>query len=516
MSFYSFMTPLFVVASSLLFALFSNQVTTPFMDEIFHVPQAQKYCQLIFEDYDPMITTFPGLYLFALAYERVLSFVQYSLYLLRVVSEDHYTSFDCDSLPFLRSLNLLFGIGNYVGLSLIMAHHHPINKRASTGEANRLLDQVNATLTAVFPVLYFFNFLFYTDSGSIFFVLCMYYASVVRGTHLLGAMCGACSVLMRQNNWIWTAFVLTVVLLEDYHTRWLGVHHHGDRRRSYVSLEYILKFVWSCITRAPELLIAKQLWGYVLLLLMFPVFLVINQGSAVLGDKQAHKTVLHLSQLVYYFAFVGVFWSPSITLRHLFYAFDQIRCDQEHHRRRNALARTTIRFVLEFVFFWVCINHFRYEHPYLMADNRHYVFYIYRRLVLELSPLSTSFLLPLLASIGFEITTVSFTSAPASSLEPMHQLLRYFLALFTAIVIVPTPLFEFRYFVIPFLFTRVLLHLSSSPPPPPLSSTTSLVSTWCILFIEGVVYLVMNSFTFYLFLFKPFLWPNGEEARFMW
>ena len=32
------------------------------MDEIFHVPQAQKYCQAKFHEWDPKITTFPGLY----------------------------------------------------------------------------------------------------------------------------------------------------------------------------------------------------------------------------------------------------------------------------------------------------------------------------------------------------------------------------------------------------------------------------------------------------------------------
>ena len=31
-------------------------------DEIFHVPQAQKYCNGNFRSWDPMITTPPGLY----------------------------------------------------------------------------------------------------------------------------------------------------------------------------------------------------------------------------------------------------------------------------------------------------------------------------------------------------------------------------------------------------------------------------------------------------------------------
>jgi len=35
----------------------------PYMDEIFHIPQAQRYCAGQLEEWDPKITTFPGLYL---------------------------------------------------------------------------------------------------------------------------------------------------------------------------------------------------------------------------------------------------------------------------------------------------------------------------------------------------------------------------------------------------------------------------------------------------------------------
>ncbi|KAM3581390.1 glucosyltransferase [Umbelopsis sp. WA50703] len=36
-------------------------VKDPYMDEIFHVPQAQRYCKGEFWTWDPMITTPPGL-----------------------------------------------------------------------------------------------------------------------------------------------------------------------------------------------------------------------------------------------------------------------------------------------------------------------------------------------------------------------------------------------------------------------------------------------------------------------
>ena len=49
-------------------SIFSVMHTTnpqPYMDEIFHIPQAQKYCNGTFDSWDPKITTLPGLYLFS-------------------------------------------------------------------------------------------------------------------------------------------------------------------------------------------------------------------------------------------------------------------------------------------------------------------------------------------------------------------------------------------------------------------------------------------------------------------
>ncbi|OAY76656.1 Dol-P-Glc:Glc(2)Man(9)GlcNAc(2)-PP-Dol alpha-1,2-glucosyltransferase [Ananas comosus] len=41
--------------------LVDRLVPDPYMDEIFHVPQAQRYCGGDLRSWDPMITTPPGL-----------------------------------------------------------------------------------------------------------------------------------------------------------------------------------------------------------------------------------------------------------------------------------------------------------------------------------------------------------------------------------------------------------------------------------------------------------------------
>ena len=48
-----------------LHALFSTFAPDAYMDEPFHVNQTQKYCAGQLHEWDPKITTFPGLYVFA-------------------------------------------------------------------------------------------------------------------------------------------------------------------------------------------------------------------------------------------------------------------------------------------------------------------------------------------------------------------------------------------------------------------------------------------------------------------
>ena len=48
-----------------IFKLMHDTNPQPYMDEIFHIPQAQKYCNGTYDSWDPKITTLPGLYLFS-------------------------------------------------------------------------------------------------------------------------------------------------------------------------------------------------------------------------------------------------------------------------------------------------------------------------------------------------------------------------------------------------------------------------------------------------------------------
>jgi alpha-1,2-glucosyltransferase len=53
---------IFLVLHVLSFAVVSQVASEAYMDEIFHVPQAQAYCRGDFTYWDDKITTPPGLY----------------------------------------------------------------------------------------------------------------------------------------------------------------------------------------------------------------------------------------------------------------------------------------------------------------------------------------------------------------------------------------------------------------------------------------------------------------------
>jgi alpha-1,2-glucosyltransferase len=70
------------------------------------------------------------------------------------------------------------------------------------------------------------------------------------------------------------------------------------------------------------------------------------------------------------------------------------------------------------------------------------------------------------------------------------------------LTLVPTPLLEFRYFIIPFYFYRILTFKKGD-------STQGKI----------VLNIIVNAVIFWIFLFKPFKAASGEEIilqRFMW
>jgi hypothetical protein len=76
----------------------------------------------------------------------------------------------CSQLIVLRCLNLVLGLFCLQTLFWLLKELHPT--------ANPTLLTLRAFVLCISPVFYFFNFLYYTDVGSVLFVLLMYYKSL--------------------------------------------------------------------------------------------------------------------------------------------------------------------------------------------------------------------------------------------------------------------------------------------------------------------------------------------------
>lgn len=210
---------------------------------------------------------------------------------------------------------------------------------------------------------------------------------------------------------------------------------------------------------------------------MFATFVFINNGLVV-GDRSAHQATVNTPQLFYLFGLVVLFaaphWIPYISP--FFKA-----CLKKWH-----WVVTSVTLIV------LIVQYNTLVHPYLLADNRHYTFYIWKR-VYEHLPFGRFVVIPLYifgAYVTFQTMAKrkSFVFALA------------FMAC-CVIALVPQRLLEIRYFLIPYLFVRI--HV--------------VPRSWALLFLEFLMYAIINAVTLYLFFARPFYWPDSPLIqRFMW
>ncbi|KAG5185405.1 alpha-2-glucosyltransferase Alg10 [Tribonema minus] len=431
-----------------------------YMDEIFHVPQAQRYCKGHYYEWDPKITTLPGLYIVAST-----TFVP----VLRLIT-DHA----CEAVP-LRLLNAVFSLITMAVMVALLRRRMGFNQAAA-----------HAATMWLYPSSFFFTFLFYTDPGSTFFVLATIWLvqEAAFETAVLAspgwrvfaaALTSAGAIMFRQTNAVWCAFILGTALLQQL------------QALSPLTLLTVPRFALAIAANAGPLF--WGLWPLLVPLIGFAVFVLAN-GSIVVGDKDHHTSALHLAQLAYCAAAaasmhisVGVNEGAisTATLRD-FVVFMKRRCAS---RSRIVLSAAAAGLCL--VALWKC----SLAHPFTLSDNRHYTFYVWRR-VLGRSVLHRCLLLPVYIYAAWLV--LSRVTVVRSSLWVLM------FTVVTALVLVPSPLIEPRYLNIPVL----IAHLNS-----PQRSAKSLLST-------ALACALVNLVTVWVFLEKPFRWPDGSIARFMW
>ncbi|KAM4712319.1 dol-P-Glc:Glc(2)Man(9)GlcNAc(2)-PP-Dol alpha-1,2-glucosyltransferase [Anableps anableps] len=457
------------LVSCLLFSRVTREQREPYMDEIFHVPQAQRYCRGKFNEWDPMITTLPGLYLVSVGIIKPMVWLA-----------DLTGGVVC-STAMLRFINLLFNCGNLYLIYLLICKLHHREKTRTT--SRRVL---SALSLSTFPVLYFFNFLYYTDAGSTFFIL-FAYLMTLYGCHKASALLGVCSVLFRQTNIIWVAFCAGTLVATKMDEAWRTEHTKKRDEKflpsqvplSFSGAKKVMVFSLEFLTSPGHVKAVLQVvWPYAVVGMAFLVFVVLNDGIVV-GDRTSHEACLNVPQVFYFFSF-SLFFSLPVSL-----------CYHRTLRFLHALKKQPFFFLFITAVSLLLVWKFTFVHKYLLADNRHFPFYVWKK-VFQRHEIVHFLLVPAYVFAAWNFLD-SFKS------RSLFWSLAYLACLLCATV--PQKLLEFRYFIVPYLMYR--LHM-------PLPSLPRLVG-------EFLLYTAVNAATIYIFIAKTFHWPDSTATqRFMW
>ncbi|EPS44082.1 hypothetical protein H072_1904 [Dactylellina haptotyla CBS 200.50] len=590
-------------------------VTDPYLDEVFHIPQAQKYCLMNFRDWDNKITTPPGLYLLSYIY---VGFVQVILPIYSFIeahnpwatfnptgwdtrpgassSFTHSSLIHCSTAP-LRFLNVIGGsiflpwLVYEICLYVHSPYHQvippaiPVVVVAGPGPGGSLADpkevekakrktelppgfepkepslkidvveeRMNAEASAaqtamnvaLFPLLYFFNNLFYTDVWSTVFVL-LAYRSYLQYSPWKSAGWSFISLLFRQTNILWTIFILilsAIRIVKRLHPPAPSslLNHHALTLNAILGragfgglydpsviysdvsdyLKSILSIAISGYNNLSPVLIAIEPYTYVISL--FGLFVWYN-GSIALGDKTNHVSTFHPVQL-FYFSLFAMLSTPFVFLTN---PITLVVTTAKSLLGSPLKAATTVAAALIIA---GAVHQFTYTHPFMLADNRHYVFYIWRRTILAhphakyagvpLYLLSSFFVYRQLGLKTPPIPETSRAINPQSSpvIFTTHTItfLLAFLAA-TAGTLVFAPLVEFRYFVVPWVVWRCHIGIGDGKNERQDGwwKKNRIGGVDLRVWAETVAFLVVHLVTIKIFLEREFKWEGTEGMmRFMW
>jgi alpha-1,2-glucosyltransferase len=401
----------------------------PYMDEYFHVNLA---CRILRDPFaqDPLVTTPPGLYYMTLP----------------------LTGFSCDVFRLRLTSALFHAVGLHLLVLLFEQTHSPHPRLA-------------ALAAITFPPGFFTAQLYYTDACALACVLLALLTS--RDRPATSFVASTLAVFCRQTNAVWVAFILgRVVVLECQSAA-------GSKQ------------LW---TRDPRIWLGKLDWrrlarlcaGHVVSLGLLLGYLLARGGTLALGDKSHHQVTPHFAQLCYLCALallsspvgMGFLHSPTITLRTM--------------RRKTPAWALALLLLLA----TTAVGGFSVTHPFLLADNRHYTFYVWARF----------FRRHWFAKYALVPAYVAGAALAWDALDASLESLGFVLA--CALCLVPLPLVEPRYFIVPLAVLGVLVSKRLH---------TRRVLCSCV-----ALHALLNLAAALMFWLRPFVWADGQVARFMW
>ncbi|EPS28133.1 putative Dol-P-Glc: Glc2Man9GlcNAc2-PP-Dol alpha-1,2-glucosyltransferase [Penicillium oxalicum 114-2] len=369
----------------------NTEVSEPYLDEVFHVPQAQAYWAHKWTQWDPKLTTPPGLYLWS-----------YGLCAILLALRGSPAKLDTQAL---RTTNAVT-----TGIFLpwrLQSLSDGIRKARNTRPLGAWLSHTVLNI-CLFPPLFFFSGLYYTDILALLAVVEAYNWDLKRASaansfllSTLGFLLfGLAALVCRQTNIFWVSVFLGGLQAvrkirqssKTCESSGISAIVRGGLRNeiydppvSEASLQDYFKTGISFVavaTKTPISTVAS-IFPHLVILAAFGAFVVWNDG-VVLGHKEYHTAEIHLAQMLYiwpYFAFfswpilaiptLNVLLPKKLLPRYIDYGLP------EKQKKLPSIAATLI--VIPAM---LAIVHFNtIVHPFTLADNRHYVFYVFRILL---------------------------------------------------------------------------------------------------------------------------------------
>ncbi|KAI9798774.1 MAG: glucosyltransferase [Piccolia ochrophora] len=510
----------------------NSVVPEPYLDEVFHVRQAQAYCNGQWNVWDPKITTPPGLY----AFSRLLA----------------YFHAHCDVASLRRVNSLVHATATFLLVKkLYKLIQSPFEESGRSPKrpnqklkppsllwgGSGLASHVSLNIF-MFPVLFFFTALYYTDVLSTSSVLAAYaafHAPSESSTKkpLMIVIFGAIALSFRQTNIFWVGVFLSglevVRTLKNLQTKDYSWKASND-------ISEVVRRGWTSSEIYDVTIVEAEIEGER------------RAVDLIEGDKSNHIATIHVAQMLYIWPYF-VFFSIPLVYPYIIAALvpDKIlrAIPLQVPPRLRGLLVLRLYVVASFLFIILGIIHFNtIIHPFTLADNRHFVFYIFRWIVLRwpLRYLAAPVYLicgwASILALGKPINASENPSKPStnpvkgdqrpSTQSPDGNKVSFVIIwlVSTSLSLATAPLVEPRYFIIPWVIWR--LHV---PPPSPRDSTLRpsagvalrwyqrLLSTGRHqLWLESAWFLLVNVVVGYVFLFRGFTWPQepGHTQRFLW
>ncbi|SNX86632.1 related to Alpha-1,2 glucosyltransferase ALG10 [Melanopsichium pennsylvanicum] len=635
-------TTLFIIITVFTASLINTTHPTPYIDEIFHIPQAKAFCSALFPlspslraiwhrfkavQYDEKLTTPPGLYAISLGLAKVLPgwgcadviwlrgtnlvlLLTLPVLVSQILRQNQekncsptwslFTPSQIRKLKFKRNtavsrreieslqqkarqeapptpdvaynfepdLNSLA-----IPTTSIITHAPQLSPRPNISLASKpKRSEPSAYVTAMacticlLPPLWFFGFLYYTDIASVWLVLAclglynrLNNPSPRLGTALMITVTSVLAVFVRQTNLVWVLFCAAQAVLSHLPTsesKGLIPEVTGSFQTAFGKDKRVefWKFILKCFAPVMPMLI-----GCI-------AFMRWNGGSIVLGDKSNHQAGLHFAQLGYFLAFSSFFG-----LFHLIFSLASQRLGSfaakspssssssssssilfrtlNTNKQAISVLITTMTgsvysiagFVLVLGMFSKAVEGYTIEHPFLLADNRHYTFYLWRMFRTKYTRWAVE---P--RFIAVPIYSAALFAWGRAVKQTRGYLFGLLLTGAIGATLIPTPLIEFRYYLLPYLMLRIY-----SQPHEFVSTTSKPVKVnelkqekrmreeeeidkewdaqtstkWVFLTLELALYALVNLITVGLFVLKPFEWEadavnkersEGTIMRFIW